>query len=148
MSSSIDNGSWTHVRYAHACRPRDIDVACPRCRARARASKVSELASPSIIGDLSPSWGVSDWTVACTTCPHRAADLAYKDLPDLFWKTTVGDLEVWAWNRDHLVFLTKYLNGDATKDDAYGWFAAYVPGAWHKKRERIAKVIRDKLLAA
>jgi hypothetical protein len=82
------------------------------------------------------------------TCPYRTADRAYEDLPDLFWTTTVGDLEVWAWNRDHLVFLTKYLSGDATKDDTYDWFAAYVPGTWQKKRDRIAKAIRDKLLGA
>jgi hypothetical protein len=148
MSSSIDSGGWTHVRYAHASRPRDIEVACPRCSARARASKVSERNSPPIVGDLSPTWNLSDWTVVCTACPYRAADLGYEGLPPLFWTTTVDDLEVWAWNRDHLVFLSKFLNGEAADHDEYAWFGAYVPGAWQRNRTRILKVIRDRLLAA
>jgi hypothetical protein len=148
MPSSISNGGSTHVRYGHACRPRDLDVACPRCGARAQASKISERNSPPIVGDLSPSWNESDWIVVCTACPYRAADLGYERLPPLFWTTRVGDLEVWAWNRDHLVFLNKFLNGEPTDRDAYGWFGAYVPGVWQRQRARIVKAIRDRLLVA
>jgi hypothetical protein len=111
------------------------------------AAKVSERNGPTLIGDLSPGWNVAAWTISCLSCAYRAHDLAYDGLPKLFWELAVGDIGVWAWNRDHLVFLAKYLTGDAASDDPYAWLGAYVPGDWQRKGRRIAQAMRDRLAA-
>lgn len=147
MSRAINNGSSTHVRYGHSCRPRDLDVQCPSCGHRALANKVSERNESTLIGDMSPGWNVADWTISCLSCAYRAHDVAYDHLPKLFWDFTVGDIGVWAWNRDHLAFLAKYLSGDRTSDDPYAWLGTYVPGDWQRIGRRIARVMRDRLVS-
>ena len=132
MSRSITNGSSTHARYGHRSRPKRLDVKCPRCGYLAKAEKDSEKKSGAIIGDLSPTWEISDWRVTCLSCPHRIDSLAYEDLPELFYSQ--DEFGVWAWNREHLFTLLRYLNGESMQDDPYAWFLAYVPGKWKKQK--------------
>lgn len=145
--SAKHGGGLPHVLYGHRCRPRDIEVSCPRCGHLARARKKSEENERHfhLVGDLSPNWFLNDWTIRCTDCVYRAEDVAYDDLPARYWTFDVGDLVVWAWNRDHLVFLSKYLNGEDTTRDPYGWLGAYVHGAWKQDGARIATAIAARL---
>ena len=145
MSRALTNGSKTHVRYGHSSRARDIDVVCPRCGARARAFKASERDCGVVVSDLKGTWEIPDWTVACLSCPHRSQDLTYEKLPPLFWQFTSRSAEVWAWNRDHLVFLAAYLSGEAVDGDAYAWFAPYVPGEWKRQRDSVLQEVFERL---
>ena len=145
MSRALTNGSKTHVRYGHSSRARDIEVVCPRCGARARAFKASERDCGVVVSDLKGTWEIPDWTVACLSCPHRSQDLTYEKLPPLFWQFTSRSAEVWAWNRDHLVFLAAYLSGEAVDGDAYAWFAPYVPGEWKRQRDSVLQEVFERL---
>lgn len=134
-----------HVRYGHRCRPRDLEVACPRCGALATAKKASESSEPSLIGDMSPSWSLEDWKVACTACLHRASGLAYDHLPACYWTFDVGRIRVWAWNREHLEFLGRYLRGDSAESEPYAWLGTYVPGEWKLNAPRVVEAIAARL---
>ncbi len=137
MSRSIENGSMTHVRYAHSSRPAKIDVKCPRCGFLARAEKDSEKGRGAVIGDLAPSWNLSDWRVTCLSCPLRLEGLAYAELPALFYSLD----GVWAWNRGHLSALLRYLRREPLPDEPYAWLMAYVPGEWKRHKASTAKLL-------
>lgn len=146
--TAIDNGGLTHVRYAHACRPRDLDVQCRRCGALALARKPSEVNAPLLIGDLSPSWRLADWYVTCPACAHREENLSFDELPERYWRVEVGGICVWAWNRAHLAFLAEYLDGAASQDHPYAWFGAYIPGEWKRHAGDVVRAIRARLKGA
>ena len=131
----------THVQYGHSCRPRDIEVRCPRCGALAIARKPSEAGGREIVGDLSPSWALDDWEIVCLGCPFRTAGLAYDVLPTLFWTFEVGRLVVWAWNREHLAFIRRHLIGESTPTERYAWLGTYIPGDWKASAQRVARAI-------
>ena len=133
-----------HVRYGHACRPRLLEVACPRCSALAIASKPSEKDAV-LVGDLSPSWRVDDWTLACQTCPYRAGDLSYQALPPRYWSFEVGDMTIWGWNREHLDFVRRCLLQQAQDSDPYAWLGNYIPGDWKAYPLRVANEIAKRL---
>lgn len=145
MASAISNGSLTHVRYGHASRPREIDVVCAGCGGCAHASQPTEQRHAIVVSDLSEAWSIPNWRTSCPSCPYRASGLAYEALPELFWRFTVRDAEVWAWNRDHLAFLAAFLGEEDVAGHPYSWFAAYVPGVWKREGEVIARKIRDRL---
>lgn len=144
MRSSIDSGGLTHVRYAHGSRPTRIDVACPACGelAVSRLQNSEELAA--VLGDLHPAWRVGGFDTTCLSCPNRLRSVTLEQLPPLYWRFDVGDLSVWAWNRDHLTFLLRLLSGEECRDNPYAWLETYVPGAWKSKRNapRVARAIR------
>lgn len=140
---SLTSSGLTHVRYGHGCRARDLEVVCPRCSALAKAHKPSEKDESLVVGDLSPSWGLADWVVVCSGCPFRAANLRYRDLPPCYWCFDVGSISVWAWNRDHLVFIRRYLQDQAHRDDPFAWLGAYVPGEWKANADRVCKAIAN-----
>ncbi len=140
MLSSINNGGLTHVRYGHACRPKLLEVVCPKCKSMAKAEKESERDYGTIIGDLSPSWNIDDWIISCTQCFHKESGISYDDLPKLFFSG--GELNIWAWNKDHLTFLIKYLSGQSIKGDRYEWLSTYVPGRWKQQKDRTIKIMK------
>jgi hypothetical protein len=144
MASAISNGSLTHVRYGHACRPRLLEVACPRCSCLAIACKPSEK-DGTLIGDLSPSWRLHDWEISCQGCAYRAAALAYQDLPACYWSFDVAGMTVWAWNREHLDFVRRRLLRQTTDSDPYAWLGAYIPGEWKASASRVAAEIAKRL---
>ncbi len=139
----------THRRYGHSARPSLLHVLCPSCGARADARKASEDPDVVLVGDLSPGWNLADWNVTCQRCPFRLPQLAYADLPPLFYRIDRAGVELWAWNRDHLVFLEAYLSSRDVSDHPLRWLGAYVKGEWKEKgrRGRLAAVIREHLTA-
>ena len=62
----------SHVRYGHACRPRVVEVRCPRCGMLATARKPSEVGGPELVGELGPSWSLDDWEITSSGCSFRA----------------------------------------------------------------------------
>lgn len=143
---AYSNGGRTHVRYAHAHRPRDLEVRCPRCGGLARARKPSEEGCRFLVVDVgSPGWNVDDWAITCTACPHRASGIAYEALPECYWSFEVGESVVWAWNRDHLAFLRRCLLGRMEREEPYRFFEAYVPREWKLDARRIVAHIERRL---
>ena len=139
------SGGPSHVRYGHRCRPRDLEVRCPRCGDLATARKPSEACEKQLIGDLSPSWTLDDWEVACRKCTFRAGALSYDALPACFWCFDVGRFTVWAWNREHFAFIRRYLLGQADDSGPYAWLGTYVPGEWKANAQLVAKAIEKRL---
>ena len=132
MISSKNNGSLTHVRYGHTSRPRRLDVICPSCGSLAHATKISEDGyNELIIGDLSPSFQLNDWDIKCMSCPKRISNLAYEELPKLFYSE--GALDIWAWNGDHATCIIDFLSGKDTSKNPYHWFMTYIRKEWLKK---------------
>ena len=148
MARAISKGGWTHIRYAHCRRPTRLDVACPRCGGLAHATKTSEVGLSTFTNDCSGTWDKNDWNVVCTSCVYRASHLSYELLPPCYWQVEVGALLVWAWNRDHLSFLARYLNGDDISGDAYAGLATYVPGDWKAAGKRVATTLMATLAQA
>lgn len=144
--SAKDAGGLTHIRYGHACRPARIDVRCRRCAGRAIATLPGETAR--LIGDMHPRWNPAGpwWTVQCAMCLAREPDVAYRDLPPLFWQASFRHGALWAWNREHLGFLIRYLQGAPADAEPYGWLAAYVPGRWKSAApeavQRLSRLLR------
>jgi len=141
MTRAIHSGGSTHARYAHRSRARDLDVVCPRCEARAVATQPSAAGSGVVVSDVHPAWRESDWRVTCSRCPHRLEGLGFDALPPLFWQFD----GIWGWNRDHLVFVARLLDGEDVASDPYAWFAAYVPGEWKRDGKRVARAIWDRI---
>jgi hypothetical protein len=139
------SGGPAHVRYGHACRPRLLEVVCPRCSGLATACKPSEANASTLIGDLSPSWGLHDWEVACQSCAYRAEALAYEDLPVRYWSFDVAGKTIWGWNREHLDFVRRSLLGRAHDSDPYAWLRNYIPGDWKADASRVANEIAKRL---
>jgi hypothetical protein len=143
--AAISNGGMTHARYAHNCRPRDLELQCPRCGALAIAKKPSEAREPLLIGDLSPGWSLPDWCLTCSACLYRKEGLAFDDLPQPYWHVEVGDIGVWSWNRDHMVFIAEYLDGKASPNHPYAWFGSYIPGTWKRRAADVSRAIIARL---
>ena len=128
----------THVRYGHNHRPTQIHVRCPRCGSLALALKPSESDMGIATGDVSGTWHLADWTVACSRCPLRLAGLAYESLPPLFFEID----GIFAWNRDHLHFLSLHISGHDTAQHPYRFFTTYIRGEWLRDKNRTIKLIR------
>lgn len=139
------NAGLTHVRYGHSCRPREIEVRCPRCGALATAQKVSEVGGPELVGDLSPSWSLDDWEITCSACPFRRSGVSYDALPPRYWCFEVGRVVVWAWNREHLAFIRRYLLDDSNDLERYVWLGTYIPGDWKANARQVATAIEMRL---
>jgi hypothetical protein len=100
--------------------------------------KPSEAEMGIATGDLSGTWHLADWTVACSRCPLRLAGLAYESLPPLFFEID----GIFAWNRDHLHFLSLHIAGHDTAQHPYRFFTTYIRGEWLRDKNRTIRLIR------
>ena len=128
----------SHARYDHRCRARDLHVRCPRCHGRALATKDSEQGQSVLISELAGTWDVADWQVRCDSCPYRTSGLAFEALPALFYRLAAGGVELWAYNRDHLEMLGRFLEGRDVDHHPYGWLDTYAHKDWLTKKNRSA----------
>lgn len=133
------------MRYGHVTRPTELALRCPRCNGLARATQPAHAKAWSV-GDCSPEWG-ERWGVACERCPHRASELPWEAMHDaypLYFVTQVGQVELWAWNRDHLGLIVHILEGGDASDHPLGYFATYLQQEWLRRTRRLtfAKVAR------
>lgn len=136
-SGGKHGSGMTHIRYGHNRRPTLIHVRCPRCGSRASATKPSESGMGLVTDDLCGTWHLSDWVVTCSTCPFRLVDGAYEALPPLYFE----DEGIFAWNRDHLQFISLHLSGCDTTSDPYHCFATYIRGEWLRHRAQSIKTV-------
>lgn len=144
--SAKDAGGMTHIRYGHRCRPTALDVVCPRCGGLAHARHLHEAAP--LMGDMSRDFGEDApcWAIRCTACFAQSSDVAYQDLPPLYWRVSRRGLDLWAWNRAHVGLLIHALEGTVADDEPYAFLAAYVPGRWKAQAPAATKLLR-RLLA-
>ncbi len=140
----------THLRYDHNARPRELDVACPRCTASCRALKPSERGRPVVVMDMDPTWNKPDWRFGCSECGLSKEGIAYKDLPPLYYQVEVAGVRLWAWNREHLALLAMVLNSESVDGHPYEWFATYAKREWLQGSARAAllRAVRKKLLTS
>ena len=131
---------FSHVRYDHSSRPRLLDVSCPKCNARATTQKDSEREMGNVIGDTAGTWHLDDWSITCLSCPYRASNVGYSELPPPFFRVTSRGTDLWAFNLGHFTMLLRLLDGDAITGDPYEWFATYAHGDWLRKSNRAGLV--------
>lgn len=145
--SAISAGGPTHVRYAHAWRPRELEVRCPTCGLLARASKPSERDLPPVLCDVTsrPAFVDDDWAVSCTACTFRSTKGTFATLPPLYWKLPWRGDELWAWNREHLGFLRETLLGVNVSRHPCAPLGAYVPGEWKRHAKAAVQAIERAL---
>lgn len=125
-----------HVRYDHASRAKRLHVRCPKCDSRAEAHQPSQTETGVIAGDCSRPWLSDDWIIVCEHCMWRASNLAYSQLPNLFYQVEARGNVLWAWNRDHLTMLRQLLAGEDVSEHPYEWFATYARREWLLKKNR------------
>ena len=93
-----------------------------------------------LIGDMSFTWHLADWSVVCHKCSYRASSAGFNDLPSPFFRVVTRGSELWAWNRDHFYMLLRLLNHESISGDPYEWFATYAHGDWLRENCRRAFV--------
>lgn len=124
--------SWSHhLIYDHGYVPNSLGVSCPRCESEA----VAKRAAPR-----------EPYSITCLSCPYRAVTIAFENLPPLFYKVAEPGTELWAWNREHLLFLRDYLKSPHSpllRRDIYG---PYVRREWLLKRRALVRAIGRRLL--
>lgn len=125
-----------HIRYEHCSRPVLLHLSCPKCARRCVAKKPSENHNKLYAGDCTKAWGTDDWEVRCESCLYRKSGLSYDALPSLYYKVCTSGGELWAWNKDHLITLKRFLNHENVKDEPYEWFLTYAKKEWVLKRNR------------
>lgn len=125
-----------HIRYDHASRAKRLHVQCPKCNSRAEAYQPSQTSVGVIAHDCTEPWYSEDWSVVCERCFWRASDLAYSELPELYYQVAARGVVMWAWNRDHLTMLRLLLSGDDISGHRYEWFATYAQQEWLKQKNR------------
>ena len=69
--SGIPGGGSSHVRYDHKRRPARLEIKCPSCNNRAIAQDNHAEEDNFYVGDLSPNWKESSFSVMCTSCMYR-----------------------------------------------------------------------------
>lgn len=145
---AMASGGATHARYAHVRRPRDLHVVCSACGARALATHPKEAHLGPIVADVASAWNDPGWRWSCERCGARREGLFYRQLPARFYRFEVGELEVWAHNRDHLLFLLALLGGEPPRGHPYAGLSTYVPGRWKRRGRRLAATLRARLAEA
>ncbi|BEU03585.1 hypothetical protein OAG1_23850 [Agarivorans sp. OAG1] len=134
------NGGLTHVRYDHKSRPSKIDIKCPNCSSLAIA-KDEEVGDSLFVGDMSPSFKGSPFSITCTSCMYRKKRLAYEELTEPYFQFEGRGGILWAWNREHLDMIYKYLNGIPIKEHDYKFYHTYIHGDWKKYKTTYLKTI-------
>ena len=132
----------SHVLYGHKSRPTEIHVSCPNCNHKAIAKKDCELEFNEFSCDISGTWSVDDWKTTCTFCARRKEGLSYANLPSLYYR----DGDIFAWNRDHLLFLKLYFDGCDTSTNPYHRHKAYIRRDWLRRKSRSIQSINKLLL--
>ena len=136
-------GPTTHPRYAHENSPSEIHVRCPKCKGKALARRAPLPILP--IGKQPPPSGPR-WQLTCLECMHRADKLEFEDLTEPWYQISARGETLFAWNRDHLVMLGRFLGGESVEGDPYEDYVAYVRRTWLKVREDLAKAIQRRLV--
>jgi hypothetical protein len=132
----------------HITRPDEVHVVCPKCGGRAVACTQQGRRFAFNMVDLGPGMAAL-WSVTCLACPYRAQDLAYQDIGGRYYRVEARGKELWAWNRDHLVMMLRYLEGRSISDHPYRPYRTFMRKEWISRSNRaaFAKAIR-KLLDA
>lgn len=130
-----------HVRYDHKQRPTKLDVVCPRCQSCAIAIDSAFNQGRLIIGDTSPTWHKSEFSIICTKCMYRAKDISYEELTEPFHQISISGRTLWAWNIEHLEMILFTLQGRNISKHPYGFFVTYIHRGWMQWRIKFAKEI-------
>jgi hypothetical protein len=139
----------THLRYDHERRPTLIEVKCPKCHGRARATEPCYAEGDVIVGEGScPHWEKPEWSIACLACTFRSSGQSYFEIGELFYRTVTRGVEMWAWNREHLHMVYDLLSDRPVDNHRYAWFATYAHRDWLKgsRRKALAKAAEKLLL--
>ncbi len=128
----------------HLTRPDEIHVVCPKCGGRAMARTPARRHYAFHMVDLDPRGFASHWSVTCLECPHRARNLAYRDIGNRYYRVEVRGKELWAWNKDHLVMMLRFLEGQSISDHPYRLYRTFMRKEWISRSNRtvFAKAIR------
>jgi hypothetical protein len=86
------------------------------------------------------------FAVKCLSCVFRAAEVSFDTLPPLFYQGSARGSGLWAWNRDHLLFLRSYLHSPHSREGKKSWYSVYVRREWLLRRHSLVKAIDQFLL--
>jgi hypothetical protein len=94
-----------------------------------------------IVGDLAHTWHIDDWIIQCVSCPKRLTGLSYNNLPPLYYEED----GIFAWNRDHLLFIADSLYGRDISGNPYVFLRAYIHGDWLRHKKKSISIIKKLL---
>jgi len=129
MGRAIDSGGETHVKYQHFHYPREIDVKCKFCEAKAK------LINKDVPNEIDHFIDVSNfrkvWELLCKGCMKR---IEYnweetKDFPLLYVIKFKRD-NIWAWNKKHLEYIISVLLNNEDKLSKWLYFRNYINKSW------------------
>ena len=138
----------SHLRYEHHRRPTLIEVKCPKCKARATATEPCYAEGYVIVGEGScPHWERPEWSITCSGCTFRTSGQSYFDIGPLFYTTASRGVDLWAWNREHLLMLSDLLSDRPVANHRYASLATYAHKDWLKASHRsaLAKAVKKLL---
>jgi hypothetical protein len=139
-------GGRNHIRYDHLRRPKKIEVVCPNCEKLAIALDIHANETFVSVGDMSPNWIESSFSVMCTSCMYREKAVPYEKLGEPFCQIEGrGDI-LWAWNLEHLEMIYLFLSNGNIKSHQYEFYSTYIHGDWKKYKDSYLKTIDTWLL--
>ena len=138
-------GSFSHSHFAHENSPDLIETRCDSCKGRVIAKRIT----PPLPANYRPGSGQrlepATWDTQCTGCMRRTTRVAFDDLTEPYYQTSAAGETIWGWNRDHLCMLLRVLDGENVDADPYAYYATYCRTSWLKKREPLARAVRQLL---
>jgi len=143
---SRSGGGSSHVRYDHLRRPIKIEILCPCCQKRAIASDDHANQDYVSVGDMSPNWEQSSFSVMCTSCMYRGKNVSYDELSEPFYQIKGRGEILWAWNLAHLEMIYLFLSAKNIKGHQYEFYSTYIHGDWKKYKSSYLKAIDSWLL--
>jgi hypothetical protein len=117
-----------HIFYHHGFDPGYLHVRCSSCGKRATAK----------------GWLHGKYVVRCVTCISERNAVSYAQLPQLYYRVSIGTHELWAWNRDHLVEIRNDLlkiNHGTKQKITKSRSRFFLRREWLLKRHSFAKAI-------
>lgn len=126
---------------SHCLVPPLIELRCPKCGGILSCEHPvnAEGYSDTPSGWWRKSGEDKNFVARCQSCFFTKKHLSYFDLPllgELYFQSSVGTSNFWAWNHEHLQMLLAYLENEKTYSSRWLIYQRFIPSAWKKTARR------------